>query len=68
MISGSLSYISENEAKWYVQQIQDRFKDYVNGANQLKASAKESLRTAIQKLAGKNVDSNNIKFKIFSTK
>lgn len=61
----SLQFVSESESKWYVhQQDETSFRDYKT--NRWLGSAKDSLRSAIQKLIGKDNNPDKIKFSIFS--
>ncbi len=66
MIMGSLSFMSEDESKWYVQTIGVRFKNYLSKSNQTMMSAKNSLRSAIESLVIKGMDPEKVKFSIYS--
>jgi hypothetical protein len=72
MISSSLPFISESEAKWYVFSVEEDsdgeplgpYRDYLN-AGQTKQLAKDSLRSAVKKLAN-GQDPDKVKINIFS--
>lgn len=63
MIVGSMQFVSEEEAKWYVVAEKGRFKNYLNKKDH--QSAKDSLISAVQKITGKE-EISNVKFTIYS--
>lgn len=62
-LAGYLPFFSETETAFYVNQVNGKFYNYKNGS--LLGSAKQSLQSAIEMLAGKNVDVTKVQFHIY---
>ena len=68
-IAGKINFVNEEESRWYVgEKVKEdgtRYVDYAD-KNREHHSAKMSLISAIQKLAGPNIKIEDLTFKIFN--
>jgi hypothetical protein len=64
MITGALNFMSETETRRHVRGDDTGFWNYITGT--WVQSAKHSLKSAIEKLIGREADVSNVKFHIYS--
>lgn len=68
MLSGTLTYVSEDECKWYVQESEEKtmFRNYANNGLPWLSTAKKSFASALKKMTKGNENIDHIKFRIYA--